>query len=160
MDAISQRLAELAAKLKPIEDDIEEAEKAFADIKPKYFTAAETLKDAMLRRQEVLKEMAATIQTGDSGPLAQWLLLGVDEKTFDLLNKEVDELELTIRTSNCLKAENIRYIGDLVQRTEAELLKTPNLGRKSLNEVKEVLASRGLRLGMNFGELWPPQPSI
>ena len=160
MDAISHKLAELATKLKPIEDDIEEAEKAFADIKPRYFIAVETLKDAMVRRQEVLKEMAATIQTGDGGPLAQWLLLGVDERTFDLLSKEVDELGLTARTNNCLKAENIHYTGELVQRTEAELLKTPNLGRKSLNELKEVLASRGLRLGMNFGGLCPPQSSI
>jgi DNA-directed RNA polymerase subunit alpha len=55
----------------------------------------------------------------------------------------VDDLELTVRSANCLKAENIYYIGDLIQRTETELLKTPNLGRKSLNEIKEVLASRG-----------------
>ena len=61
----------------------------------------------------------------------------------------------TIRSANCLKAENIYYIGDLIQRTETELLKTPNLGRKSLNEIKEVLASRGLSLGMKL-ENWPP----
>jgi DNA-directed RNA polymerase subunit alpha len=67
----------------------------------------------------------------------------------------VDELELTVRSANCLKAENIYYIGDLIQRTENELLKTPNLGRKSLNEIKEVLASRGLTLGMKL-ENWPP----
>ena len=67
----------------------------------------------------------------------------------------VDELELTVRSANCLKAENIYYIGDLIQRTENELLKTPNLGRKSLNEIKEVLASRGLTLGMRL-ESWPP----
>jgi hypothetical protein len=62
----------------------------------------------------------------------------------------VDELELTVRSANCLKAENIYYIGDLIQRTETELLKTPNLGRKSLNEIKEVLASRGLTLGARW----------
>ena len=62
-------------------------------------------------------------------------------------------LELTVRSANCLKAENIYYIGDLIQRTETELLKTPNLGRKSLNEIKEVLASRGLTLGMKLREL-------
>jgi DNA-directed RNA polymerase subunit alpha len=67
----------------------------------------------------------------------------------------VDDLELTVRSANCLKAENIYYIGDLIQRTETELLKTPNLGRKSLNEIKEVLASRGLTLGMKL-ENWPP----
>ncbi len=73
-----------------------------------------------------------------------------------LLLRSVDDLELTVRSANCLKAENIYYIGDLIQRTEPELLKTPNLGRKSLNEIKEVLASRGLALGMKL-ENWPPQ---
>ncbi|MCM5570890.1 DNA-directed RNA polymerase subunit alpha [Burkholderiaceae bacterium FT117] len=72
-----------------------------------------------------------------------------------LLMRPVDDLELTVRSANCLKAENIYYIGDLIQRTENELLKTPNLGRKSLNEIKEVLASRGLTLGMKL-ENWPP----
>ena len=72
-----------------------------------------------------------------------------------ILLRPVDELELTVRSANCLKAENIYHIGDLIQRTENELLKTPNLGRKSLNEIKEVLASRGLTLGMRL-ESWPP----
>jgi len=72
-----------------------------------------------------------------------------------ILLRPVDDLELTVRSANCLKAENIYYIGDLIQRTENELLKTPNLGRKSLNEIKEVLASRGLSLGMKL-ENWPP----
>ena len=78
-------------------------------------------------------------------------------EVFDpILLRPVDELELTVRSANCLKAENIYYIGDLIQRTETELLKTPNLGRKSLNEIKEVLASRGLTLGARL-ENWPPQ---
>ncbi len=72
-----------------------------------------------------------------------------------ILLRPVDDLELTVRSANCLKAENIFYIGDLIQRTENELLKTPNLGRKSLNEIKEVLAARGLTLGMKL-ENWPP----
>jgi DNA-directed RNA polymerase subunit alpha len=72
-----------------------------------------------------------------------------------ILLRPVDDLELTVRSANCLKAENIYYIGDLIQRTENELLKTPNLGRKSLNEIKEVLATRGLTLGMRL-ENWPP----
>ena len=72
-----------------------------------------------------------------------------------MLMRPVDDLELTVRSANCLKAESIYYIGDLIQRTENELLKTPNLGRKSLNEIKEVLASRGLTLGMKL-ENWPP----
>lgn len=72
-----------------------------------------------------------------------------------ILLRPVDDLELTVRSANCLKAEDIYYIGDLIQRTETELLKTPNLGRKSLNEIKEVLASRGLTLGSKL-ENWPP----
>ncbi len=72
-----------------------------------------------------------------------------------MLLRPVDDLELTVRSANCLKAENIFYIGDLIQRTENELLKTPNLGRKSLNEIKDVLASKGLSLGMKLVN-WPP----
>jgi DNA-directed RNA polymerase subunit alpha len=72
-----------------------------------------------------------------------------------MLLRPVDDLELTVRSANCLKAENIYYIGDLIQRSENELLKTPNLGRKSLNEIKDVLAARGLTLGMKL-ESWPP----
>ncbi|HVL79779.1 MAG TPA: DNA-directed RNA polymerase subunit alpha, partial [Sphingomicrobium sp.] len=72
------------------------------------------------------------------------------------LLKKVDELELSVRSANCLKNDNIIYIGDLVQKTEAEMLRTPNFGRKSLNEIKEVLASMGLRLGMDIPG-WPPE---
>ena len=75
-----------------------------------------------------------------------------------ILLRPVDDLELTVRSANCLKAEHIYYIGDLIQRTEVELLKTPNLGKKSLTEIKDVLASRGLSLGMRL-ENWPP-PSL
>ena len=75
-----------------------------------------------------------------------------------ILVRPVDDLELTVRSANCLKAENIYCIGDLIQRTEVELLKTPNLGKKSLTEIKDVLASRGLSLGMRL-ENWPP-PSL
>ena len=78
------------------------------------------------------------------------------EAQFDpILLRPVDELELTVRSANCLKAENIHYIGDLVQRTEVELLRTPNLGKKSLTEIKEVLESHGLTLGMRLDN-WPP----
>ncbi len=72
-----------------------------------------------------------------------------------ILTRPVDDLELTVRSANCLKAESIYYIGDLIQRTENELLKTPNLGRKSLNEIKETLAAHGLTLGSKL-ENWPP----
>ena len=75
--------------------------------------------------------------------------------TSNLLRK-VDELELSVRSANCLKNDNIVYIGDLVQKTEAEMLRTPNFGRKSLNEIKEVLATMGLHLGMEIPN-WPPE---
>ncbi|KUJ79680.1 DNA-directed RNA polymerase subunit alpha [Microbulbifer flavimaris] len=85
----------------------------------------------------------------DTQPAAQ------EPEVDPVLLRPVDDLELTVRSANCLKAENIYYIGDLIQRTEVELLKTPNLGKKSLTEIKDVLASRGLSLGMRL-ENWPP----
>jgi DNA-directed RNA polymerase subunit alpha len=78
-----------------------------------------------------------------------------EEEVDPVLLRPVDDLELTVRSANCLKAENIYYIGDLIQRSEVELLKTPNLGKKSLTEIKDILASRGLSLGMRL-ENWPP----
>ena len=78
-----------------------------------------------------------------------------EDQVDPILLRPVDDLELTVRSANCLKAENIYYIGDLVQRTEVELLKTPNLGKKSLTEIKDVLASRGLSLGLRLDN-WPP----
>ena len=86
-------------------------------------------------------------------------LSGIEADTNQLnryLLKKVDELELSVRSANCLKNDNIIYIGDLVQKTEAEMLRTPNFGRKSLNEIKEVLSSMGLRLGMDIPN-WPPE---
>lgn len=80
-----------------------------------------------------------------------------DEPAFNRqLLRKVDELELSVRSANCLKNDNIVYIGDLVQKTEAEMLRTPNFGRKSLNEIKEVLSTMGLRLGMEL-PAWPPE---
>lgn len=80
----------------------------------------------------------------------------VEEIFEPVLLRPVDDLELTVRSANCLKAENIFYIGDLIQRTEVELLKTPNLGKKSLTEIKDILALKGLSLGMRL-ENWPPE---
>jgi len=92
----------------------------------------------------------------EAGQLTTSMPVGGQSAPIDpVLLRPVDDLELTVRSANCLKAENIYYIGDLIQRTENELLKTPNLGRKSLNEIKEVLAARGLTLGMKL-ENWPP----
>jgi DNA-directed RNA polymerase subunit alpha len=83
--------------------------------------------------------------------------LSEERPAFDpMLLRPVDDLELTVRSANCLKAENIFYIGDLIQRTEVDLLKTPNLGKKSLTEIKDVLATKGLSLGMRL-ENWPPE---
>ena len=83
------------------------------------------------------------------------------------LLKKVDELELSVRSANCLKNDNIVYIGDLIQKTEAEMLRTPNFGRKSLNEIKEVLAQMGLHLGMDVARgrlrtstIWPSATKI
>jgi len=83
--------------------------------------------------------------------------VSAEEDSFDpILLRPVDDLELTVRSANCLKAENIFYIGDLIQRTEVELLRTPNLGKKSLTEIKDILAIKGLSLGMRL-ENWPPE---
>ena len=79
----------------------------------------------------------------------------LEEQVDPILLRPVDDLELTVRSANCLKAENLYYIGDLIQRTEVDLLKTPNLGKKSLTEIKDVLAAKGLSLGMRL-ENWPP----
>ncbi len=80
-----------------------------------------------------------------------------DELEFNpVFLKKVDELELSVRSANCLKNDNIVYIGDLIQKTEAEMLRTPNFGRKSLNEIKEVLSTMGLHLGMDVAT-WPPE---
>jgi DNA-directed RNA polymerase subunit alpha len=113
--------------------------------------------DAIRQSARILVEQLAFFAQIDAGT-HDILVPQVSRPTpFDpILLRPVDELELTVRSANCLKAENIYYIGDLVQRTETELLKTPNLGRKSLNEIKEVLASRGLTLGLRL-ENWPPQ---
>ncbi len=109
--------------------------------------------DAIRRAATILQQQLAVFVDLESEGEAV-----VEEKEDEIdpiLIRPVDDLELTVRSANCLKAENIYYIGDLIQRTEVELLKTPNLGKKSLTEIKDVLASRGLSLGMRL-ENWPP----
>ena len=113
-----------------------------------------------LEAEEAIRRAATLLQQQLSVFVQLEKLPDVDpEKPKDeidpILLRPVDDLELTVRSANCLKAENIYYIGDLVQRTEVELLKTPNLGKKSLTEIKDVLASRGLSLGSRL-ENWPP----
>ncbi len=118
---------------------------------------AVTAEDAVRAAAKILVEQLAVFAQLEGSELAAFDAPAQrSTQQFDpILLRPVDELELTVRSANCLKAENIYYIGDLIQRTENELLKTPNLGRKSLNEIKEVLASRGLTLGMRL-ENWPP----
>ena len=114
--------------------------------------------DAVRAAAKILVEQLAVFAQLEGHELAafdQSTQKGAADRFDPILLRPVDEFELTVRSANCLKAENIYYIGDLIQRTENELLKTPNLGRKSLNEIKEVLASRGLTLGMKL-ENWPP----
>ncbi|OGT21711.1 MAG: DNA-directed RNA polymerase subunit alpha [Gammaproteobacteria bacterium RIFCSPHIGHO2_02_FULL_42_13] len=108
---------------------------------------------AIRRAATILQQQLATFVDLDSALLKEPIR---KEEEFDpILLRPVEDLELTVRSANCLKAENIHYIGDLVQRTETDLLKTPNLGKKSLNEIKEVLSSRSLALGTLL-ENWPP----
>jgi DNA-directed RNA polymerase subunit alpha len=118
---------------------------------------AVSAEDAVRASAKILVEQLAVFAQLEGNELAAFdAPVQRNSQQFDpILLRPVDELELTVRSANCLKAENIYYIGDLIQRTENELLKTPNLGRKSLNEIKEVLASRGLTLGMRL-ESWPP----
>ncbi len=109
--------------------------------------------EAIRRAATVLQQQLAVFvdldKAGDSK------IEEITDEVDPILLRPVDDLELTVRSANCLKAENIYFIGDLIQRTEVELLKTPNLGKKSLTEIKEVLSSRGLSLGMRL-ENWPP----
>lgn len=109
--------------------------------------------DAIREAATVLQgQLAAFVELrGDDSVIRETRAMDIDP----ILLRPVDDLELTVRSANCLKAENIYYIGDLIQRTEVELLKTPNLGKKSLTEIKDVLASHGLSMGMRL-ENWPP----
>jgi DNA-directed RNA polymerase subunit alpha len=100
----------------------------------------------------LVEQMAVFVDFEMSAPLEEE---SEEEKLNPILLKPIDELELTVRSANCLKAENIQYIGDLIQRTEVDLLKTPNLGKKSLNEIKAVLAEMGLNFGVRIDN-WPP----
>jgi len=113
--------------------------------------------EAVRQSARILVEQLSVFAALEGGaePMIETVGGGRGPQVDPILLRPVDDLELTVRSANCLKAENIFYIGDLIQRTENELLKTPNLGRKSLNEIKEVLASRGLTLGMKL-ENWPP----
>ena len=116
--------------------------------------------DGTLEAEEVLRISATILQHqlsafAELGRLEEVIEEKEEAKIDPVMLRPVDELELTVRSANCLKAENIHYIGDLVTRMESDLLRTPNLGKKSLNEIKDILASKGLSLGMHV-ENWPP----
>ncbi|OGT30863.1 MAG: DNA-directed RNA polymerase subunit alpha [Gammaproteobacteria bacterium RIFCSPHIGHO2_12_FULL_35_23] len=109
--------------------------------------------EAIRRAATILQQQLRAFVDLDSSILQE--PIKEEEEIDPILLRPVEDLELTVRSANCLKAEAVQYIGDLVQRTETDLLKTPNLGKKSLNEIKDVLASRGLSLGMRLDN-WPP----
>ena len=117
--------------------------------------------DGTLEAEEILRISATILQhqlsaLAEHGRLEEVIEEKEEAKIDPIMLRPVDELELTVRSANCLKAENIHYIGDLVTRMESDLLRTPNLGKKSLNEIKEVLLSRGLSLGLILDN-WPPE---
>ncbi len=119
--------------------------------------------DGTLDAEEILRISATILQHqlsafAELGRLEEVIEEKEEAKIDPIMLRPVDELELTVRSANCLKAENIHYIGDLVTRMESDLLRTPNLGKKSLNEIKEVLLSRGLSLGLILDN-WPPENS-
>ena len=115
-----------------------------------------TPEDAVALAARILQDQLATFINFDEPESAQRADEDDGLEFNPLLLKKVDELELSVRSANCLKNDNIVYIGDLIQKTEAEMLRTPNFGRKSLNEIKEVLSGMGLHLGMDIEE-WPPE---
>lgn len=111
--------------------------------------------DAIAFAARILQDQLSVFVNFDEPEAAQRQEEEDDLEFNPLLLKKVDELELSVRSANCLKNDNIVYIGDLIQKTEAEMLRTPNFGRKSLNEIKEVLTGMGLHLGMDIAD-WPP----
>ena len=115
-----------------------------------------TPEDAVALAARILQDQLSTFINFDEPESAQRADEDDGLEFNPLLLKKVDELELSVRSANCLKNDNIVYIGDLIQKTEAEMLRTPNFGRKSLNEIKEVLSGMGLHLGMDIEE-WPPE---
>jgi DNA-directed RNA polymerase subunit alpha len=112
--------------------------------------------DAIRRAATILQDQLSAFVHLDQTTVAEAEQETQEPAIDPILLRPVDDLELTVRSANCLKAENIFLIGDLIQRTEVELLKTPNLGKKSLTEIKDVLATRGLSLGVRL-ENWPPE---
>jgi len=115
--------------------------------------------ESIRRAATILQDQLSAFVLLDETTISEAAAPVAEAQIDPILLRPVDDLELTVRSANCLKAESIFLIGDLIQRTEVELLKTPNLGKKSLTEIKDVLATRGLSLGMRL-ENWPPEKAV
>lgn len=168
MTSLSSELSKIAEELNKVESQTNAANarlggaKVNLDTARVKFTAAQTefesaekqLADVNGRKVALLQQVA-NLATAESNALPQ----GPSIPTLELLSRPIDDLEFTVRAGNCLKTDNIYFIGDVVQRTEDELLSIPNMGRKSLGEIKEILASRGLTLGMKLDNWLRPAES-
>ena len=153
VDALFSPVKKVSYKVEPTrEGQVLDYDKLTMDIETDGSISAE---DALAYAARILQDQLSIFVNFDEPETT-----GKDDDEDDLefnplLLKKVDELELSVRSANCLKNDNIVYIGDLIQKTEAEMLRTPNFGRKSLNEIKEVLTAMGLHLGMDVSD-WPP----
>ena len=166
--SVSHKLQKLAETLNQVESDCrrtrgglsnaevqrDNAQSKLNAAQEKFEAAKKHFAEAEERRTALLREIRGLTETEGLHEDAS-----IDAATQGIFARPIDDLELTMRSGNCLKVEKIYHIGDLVQRTEEELLKGPNLGRKSLNEIKEVLALRGLSLGMKLDNWLRPAES-
>lgn len=165
MAAISHELSKLAEELNRIEMDTSTANFGLNQLATKLRDAQAMLATAqaefaVTERERSERKAAILKQVSDLARIESAALLQhTSSPAPELLSLDINDLEITVHTANCLKADNMRYIGDVVQHTETELLKTPNLGHKSLREVKEVLESRGLSLGMKINDWLRPAES-
>lgn len=168
MSSLSTELSKLAEELNEIESKINAANTRLAGATSKS-AAAQVMLDAAQVEFESAEKQAAEVNSRRATILKQVaVLVGAESAALpkdasvpllELLSRCIDDLEITRRTANCLKFEKIYYLGDLVSRTETELLDIPNMGRKSVGELKEVLASRGLTLGMKIDDWLRPAES-
>lgn len=169
MAGISHELSKLAEELNGIESQqtnaanvrlsgarvkLENAQAMLATAQAEFESAEKQVANVNGRKAAILKQVSDLARIESAA-----LLQHISSPAPELLSLDINDLEITVHTANCLKADNMQYIGDVVQHTEAELLKTPNLGHKSLREVKEVLESRGLSLGMKINDWLRPAES-
>lgn len=134
MEAINLQLAELVSRLRLVEEQL---------------SGFEVL---VKQRESLLAQIHALTRPADLN--SPWARLGITKQSYDLLSQPVDSLGLTVRAQNCLVADNLHYVGDVVCRSEMELMRINNLGRRAVNEIIESLTSHGLRTRMNLDNLW------